>query len=157
MRQTEVAALLVYANGLDQRQGTDDVKVQVWFDFFQTECPDIDPAWAKGVIAHHYGQSSDMLTPAHLTTAWRKVRSARREREAVESHRTEAACPFPGCRCAHIDGCYKGWIDGDGTGPTSPCPICRPSLAEVLDRVGSGAHRTPAESAMIRNRFQEAQ
>lgn len=154
MRQAEVAALLVYANGLDQRQGTDDVKVQVWFDFFQSEAPDIDPAWAKGVIAHHYGQSSDMLTPAHLTTAWRKRKRLRAENEA-SGHAGEAACPFPGCMCAHTDGCFKGWLDGDGSGPTSPCPICRPSLATVLAQVGDPGTRTAADSAMIRNRFSE--
>jgi hypothetical protein len=50
-------------------------------------------------------------------------------------------CPWPAiCQCHHV-GCTAGWLDlrrPDGTEYTSPCPNCRPELAEHL-RNGRGS------------------
>lgn len=81
MREVEVAALLLFVNGLDQRQGTDELKVRAWASMFDNECADMDAAWAKGVVEHHYALTDDMLTPGHLVRAWKKRKALRYELE----------------------------------------------------------------------------
>ena len=41
MTQAEVAVLLALANGHDQRQGIDDVKVQAWYSLLTQEAPEM--------------------------------------------------------------------------------------------------------------------
>jgi len=71
MTETDVAILLALANGHDQRQGTDDVKVQAWHSLLQQEAPDMTRGWATERVNWHYARSTEMLMPAHLVTAWR--------------------------------------------------------------------------------------
>ncbi len=71
MNQSEVAVVLALANGHDQRQGIDDVKVQAWYALLQQEAPEMTIGWAKERINWHYARSTEMLMPAHLVTAWK--------------------------------------------------------------------------------------
>lgn len=83
MTETDVAILLALANGHDQRQGTDDVKVQAWHSLLEQEAPDMTRGWAKEQINRHYATSTDMLMPAHLVTAWRARKRFIAERYAL--------------------------------------------------------------------------
>lgn len=83
MREAEVAVLLALANGHDQRQGTDDVKVQAWHALLQQEAPAMDLDWAVRRVNWHYSRSTDMLMPAHLVSAWRTERRAELDRAAI--------------------------------------------------------------------------
>lgn len=74
MRQAEVAVILVLANGHDQRQGIDDVRVQAWWDLFNQEAPMMDADFARQFVNRHYATSTEMLMPAHLVTAWKSYR-----------------------------------------------------------------------------------
>lgn len=78
MTETDVAILLALANGHDQRQGVDDVKVQAWHALFQQEAPDMTREWGTAQINRHYAESTDMLMPAHLVTAWRRYAASQR-------------------------------------------------------------------------------
>jgi hypothetical protein len=72
MTQAEVAVILALANGHDQRQGIDDVKVQAWYALLTQESPDMTVGWARERINWHYARSTEMLMPAHLVQAWRQ-------------------------------------------------------------------------------------
>lgn len=85
MNETETAILLALANGHDQRQGTDDVKVQAWFALFSQEAPDMDAAWAMEKVNRHYSLMTDMLMPAHLVTAWKARKHRDLDRQAIPS------------------------------------------------------------------------
>lgn len=83
MRETDVAILLALSNGHDQRQGTDDVKVQAWHALFEQEAPDMPREWAAQRINYHYARSTDMLMPAHLVTAWKTAKRMQQDRLAI--------------------------------------------------------------------------
>lgn len=91
MNQTDVAIVLALANGHDQRQGTDDVKVQAWHALLQQEAPDMPREWAVERVNFHYARSTDMLMPAHLVTAWRAHKRLQQDRVALPS----AGVPMP--------------------------------------------------------------
>jgi hypothetical protein len=92
MRQAEVAVILVLANGHDQRQGIDDVRVQAWWDLFNQEAPMMDVDFARQFVNRHYATSTDMLMPAHLITAWKSYRRTVIDQYALP---TEAGVPMP--------------------------------------------------------------
>jgi len=81
MKQAEVALILVLANGHDQRQGIDDVRVQAWWDLFQQEAPRMTVDFAREYVNRHYSLTTDMLMPAHLVTAWKNY-----YRRAMDQH-----------------------------------------------------------------------
>jgi hypothetical protein len=83
LTQTEVALLLALANGHDQRQGIDDVRVQAWWDLFRQEAPDMTSEFAKEAINRHYALMTDMLMPAHLVTAWKYYKSRKKDQAAL--------------------------------------------------------------------------
>lgn len=85
MNQTDVAIVLALANGHDQRQGMDDVKVQAWHSLLQQEAPDMTREWAVERVNYHYARNTDMLMPAHLVTAWRAHRRLQWDRVALPS------------------------------------------------------------------------
>lgn len=87
MKQQDVAVLLALANGHDQRHGLDDVKVQAWHALFQQACPDLDPKFAAEKINDHYAKFTEMLMPAHIVTAWKNYKQAKRERNAIPAGR----------------------------------------------------------------------
>ena len=72
MREADVAVILALANGHDQRQGIDDVKVQAWHALFTQEAPEMTREFAVERINYHYARSTEMLMPAHLVTAWKE-------------------------------------------------------------------------------------
>lgn len=53
-------------------------------------------------------------------------------------------CPFPDCVCTHDQGCVAGWIDSPD-GPTSPCPVCRPGLKDMLTDMPEPGQRTGSD------------
>lgn len=87
MTEGEVAVLLALANGHDQRQGTDDVKVQAWHALLRQEAPRMPLEWALGRVNRHYASSTDMLMPAHLVAAWRAERAREDGRAAIPAGR----------------------------------------------------------------------
>lgn len=85
MTETDVAILLALANGHDQRQGTDDVKVQAWHSLLQQEAPDMPREWAAERINWHYSRFTDVLMPAHLIGAWRAMKRQAQDRYSLPS------------------------------------------------------------------------
>lgn len=85
MKQTDVAILLALANGQDQRQGTDDVKVQAWHALFEQEAPDMPREFAAERINYHYARSTEMLMPAHLVVAWKAAKRIQQDRLALSN------------------------------------------------------------------------
>lgn len=85
MNQTDVAIVLALANGHDQRQGVDDIKVQAWHALLQQEAPEMTREWASERVNYHYARSTDMLMPAHLVTMWKQHRRTEMERVALPS------------------------------------------------------------------------
>lgn len=83
MKQADVAILIALANGHDQRQGTDDVKVQAWHALLEQEAPDMPREWAVERINFHYARSTEMLMPAHLVTAWKSAKRITADRAAL--------------------------------------------------------------------------
>lgn len=83
MTQAEIAVLLVLANGHDQRQGVDDVRVQAWHSLLEQEAPDMPLPWAQERVNRHYATQTSMLMPAHLVTAWKTERARERDRAAI--------------------------------------------------------------------------
>ena len=83
MRESDVAVVLALANGHDQRQGVDDVKVQAWHALFAQEAPDMTRDFAVERVNYHYARSTEMLMPAHLVTAWRTEKARRTDRVAI--------------------------------------------------------------------------
>lgn len=92
MREADVAVVLALANGHDQRQGIDDVKVQAWHALFTQEAPEMTREFAVERINYHYARSTEMLMPAHLVTAWRSKRAREIDRAAIQGRRGE---PMP--------------------------------------------------------------
>jgi hypothetical protein len=90
VKESEVAILLALANGHDQRQGLDDVKVRAWFTLIQQEAPDMQYDFANKKINEHYGRTTDMLMPAHLVTAWKNYR-----RTLMDQHSLPTAVGVP--------------------------------------------------------------
>ena len=80
MKESEVAILLALANGHDQRQGLDDVKVRAWFVLLEQEASDMTLDFGKTKINEHYARSTDMLMPVHLVKAWKDMKRFTRER-----------------------------------------------------------------------------
>jgi hypothetical protein len=83
MTETDVAIILALANGHDQRQGIDDVRVQAWHSLLSQEAPDMTRGWASEQINRHYARSTDMLMPAHLVTEWRRRKQYVSDRYAI--------------------------------------------------------------------------
>lgn len=155
MKEAEVARLLAFANGLDQRQGIDTVKVQAWYAQFQQEAPTMEYLWAERYAATHYAEPErGMLTPGHLIKAWREHLRRQADREFATSN--EAHCGFTNCPCTHSGGCYKGWIDNDEGHTTAPCPRCRPTLHAVLGEVAPLGYRSAHDHQRIRTHHVEA-
>lgn len=151
MREVEVARLLAFANGLDQRQGIDTVKVQAWFAQFQQEAPSMEYLWAERYAARHYSEpEKGMLTPGHLVKAWREHLRLKADREFVTEN--DAHCGHAYCACTHTGPCYKGWIDNDEGRTTAPCRVCRESLAKVLGEIAPLGYRSAHDQSRIRNR-----
>ena len=58
----------------------------------------------------------------------------------------DAHCYREGCSCEHIR-CYRGWVDSDSD--TSPCRMCRPGLALVLDEIAPLGSRQPHDQKVL--------
>lgn len=87
MTQAEIALLLALANGHDQRQGLDDIRVQAWHALIQQEAPDMPLKWAQERVNRHYAAQTTMLMPAHLVTAWRTEKQRHMDRHAIQAPR----------------------------------------------------------------------
>lgn len=83
MTQAEIAVLLALANGHDQRQGVDDVRVQAWSALITQEAPDMPLTWAQERVNRHYASQTTMLMPAHLVAAWKSERARLADRAAI--------------------------------------------------------------------------
>lgn len=92
MTQAEVAVLLALANGHDQRQRVDDVRVRAWSSLIDQEAPDMPLSWAQERVNRHYASQTTMLMPAHLVAAWRHERARESDRAAIPSG---AGTPMP--------------------------------------------------------------
>jgi len=150
MNELEVARLLAFANGLDQRHGIDDVKVQAWYAAFAQEAPTITYSFAQTFASRHYAtDEKGMLTPAHLVKGWREHQRMVSDREYVTEG--DAHCGRRTCECTHTGPCFKGWIDGVHEHATSPCRVCRPTLAAALDSVAPLGYRSQHDQTVIRS------
>ena len=58
----------------------------------------------------------------------------------------DAHCYREGCSCEHSR-CYRGWVDSGSD--TSPCRMCRPGLALVLDEIAPLGSRQPHDQKVL--------
>jgi hypothetical protein len=153
MNDTEVLALLIYANELDGRHAPNEAKVYAWQEVLEENAQGMPLDFAKDVVKKHYAIHETMLSPSAVVRAWKDAKRMRAEaRMALQESNIDAHCDRQGCLCTHEADCYKGWIDGKDTHRTVPCPICRASLSEVLNKIAPLGMRTANDMAMIRNR-----
>lgn len=61
-------------------------------------------------------------------------------------------CRRPGCPCTHGAGCYRGWIDLETDNLTTPCPTCKPELADRLSKVPDPGLRDEGDLAKLAGR-----
>lgn len=155
MTDEDVLGLLIYANELDARHAPNEAKVYAWNEVFTDAAPNMPIAFAKEVIRAHYGKHEHMISPAIIVKAWKDNRRMKANAAlALDADNVDAHCGMKDCHCTHTKPCFKGWIDG-GEPHTTPCPVCRRSLSEVLSRVSVLGARTDYEQSMIRQRFYE--
>lgn len=148
MNEEDVLALLVYCAELDGRHTPNDVKVRAWFDVIVQGAPDMPLSFARETARRHYGVLDVMITPATFIRAWTKSKRVE-ESLSVDSL---AHCQRAGCMCTHTGECYRGWVD-DVQYSTRPCPVCRGSLAQVLDEIAPLGKRTEKDYSRVRNRY----
>lgn len=151
MTDDEILGLLIYANELDGRHSPNEAKVYAWQEVLEQGAPGMTVQFAKDQIKKHYSLVDAMITPAVLVNAWKQARRIAAEaRIAQEQHSPERHCGRTGCLCTHTEPCFKGWFDSEYE--TSPCPVCRSSLAHVLAKVGPPGGRTDSDLSIIRHR-----
>jgi hypothetical protein len=149
--ENDVLGLLIYANELDGRHAPNEAKVYAWKEVFDSGAPGMDAQFAKDEIRRHYSLTDEMVSPAKIIKAWKvKQRAQREARAAFEGDTYERHCQRGGCRCTHAEPCFKGWMDSDTE--TSPCPMCRGDLADVLLTVAPLGRRSEHDYAAIRSR-----
>lgn len=148
MNDVEIATMLAACNTLDGRVSSDVNAVEVWREVIDD---DIDPQFAGEHVRRWYGNNDDPMTPASLNKAWRDDRRVQRAKAKAGPGRPGGGipCPFPDCVCTHDNGCVAGWLDKPD-GPTSPCPVCRPGLRDLLTDIPGPGDRTGNDFATIR-------
>lgn len=152
MNDNEILGLLIYATELDGRHTPNEAKVYAWREVLDEGAPGMTVEFARDVIRKHYANQDVMLSPAMLVRAHREQRrSATDARLALSGSNSEAHCGRTDCACTHTEPCFKGWFD-ELPGVTSPCPVCRPTLANALDWCAPLGQRTDADYSRIRNR-----
>lgn len=154
MNKREIALLLSFASTLDGRVPFDEAAVEAWALVLE---PSMEGKWAHEYSKRHYGTVDTVLIPSVLNKGWQEVVKARNEsRWATSSAEvSDRHCRRSGCQCTHTESCYMGWIDGEDSHKTSPCPICREPLADVLSEIAPLGFRGEHDYARIRNRFRE--
>ena len=148
MDKQTVAAILLFASTLDYRLNNEPDTVEAWAMVLD---PEINEHWASKYARDHYRKSQTALTPSMMNLAWREHQALL----SVSSGDLDAHCGFHNCQCAHIEPCYRGWLDGADSSYTSPCPVCRGPLSQLLDELPPLGYRTPADNSRIRNRNKE--
>jgi hypothetical protein len=156
MNDTEALALLIYCNELDGRHSPNELKVKAWQDVFADSASAMTVAFAKDIARKHYALLDAMITPSTFVKAWRENRQMRAITTMnLDEDQADRHCRFSNCQCTHTGPCFRGWIDSEGSS-TSPCRVCRPSLASILDEIPPLGKRQDQDEARIRNRFREA-
>jgi hypothetical protein len=151
MSDNDVLGLLIYANELDGRHAPNEAKVYAWKEVFDESAPGMDAQFAKEAIRRHYSLTDEMVSPAKIIKSWNTKRRAQQDAKAAFQGDTyERHCGRGACRCTHAEPCFKGWMDSDEA--TSPCPMCRGDLVEVLLRVAPLGSRSEHDYAAIRSR-----
>lgn len=153
MNKSDIAFVLSFASTLDARVPFDEAAVEAWALVLDA---DMEGKWAGEYVKKHYGRGDDLLIPSVLNRGWQEAKRARAQAKwSGDAEASERHCRRTGCQCTHTSPCYKGWIDREDNTATSPCPVCRPSLADVLSQVAPLGLREEHDHAMIRNRFRE--
>ena len=136
-----------------QPQQTGPEAVAAWGEALDV---DMDLGWAVRFVRDWAASNTEQgkkLLPGNLNRAWIDSRAIERNRRdlAEQRERLDSHCGKRGCPCTHGGGCYRGWIDRDyDSHATSPCPVCRGSLASVLTQVPAPGSRTGADMELIR-------
>jgi hypothetical protein len=155
MNETDALALLIYCNELDGRHSPNELKVRAWLDVFNDAAPAMSVSFAKEIARKHYALLDVMITPSTFVKAWRETQRMRSITNLnIDEDQADRHCRFSDCQCTHTGPCFRGWIDNDQH-TTSPCRVCRPSLANVLDEIPPLGKRQDQDEARIRSRFKE--
>lgn len=153
MNKSEIALFLSFASTLDGRVPFDEAAIEAWALVLEK---DMEGKWASEFVKKHYARGDDMLIPSVMNRGWQE--SKRTRAQAVWSGDAEASdrhCRRTGCQCTHSAPCYRGWIDKEDNSSTSPCPVCRRSLADVLVTIAPLGLRDEHDFAAIRNRYRD--
>ena len=148
MTPIEVAGLLAAVSTLDGRVPESQAAVEAWLAVLDG---DMTGEFAMSYAKRWYGDKDEAMTPASLNKAWRDDRRVQRARDSALTARPGGGipCPFPDCACTHDNGCVAGWLDKPD-GPTSPCPVCRPGLRDLLTDIAPPGQRTGNDFATLR-------
>jgi len=79
-------------------------------------------------VRKHYATNDTRITPRIVRSIHNAALAANRPRLVNEAH-----CGLADCVCTHDSGCFKGWTN-DTAHTTTPCPYCRPELAEKVEK-----------------------
>ena len=123
MNDRDVLQLLIFANELDSRVAPNELRVVAWREVLASQAAGLSVEVACEIVAHHYGNSGDMLTPVVVVRGWRQ-----RARVIAETGLPDGSCGRVGCVCDHV-ACDRGWLqDGPGEAAVAPCRVCRPNV-----------------------------
>ena len=153
MIKREIAIMLSFSSTLDGRVPFDEAAVEAWSLVLDA---DMDARWASGYAKKHYAKTDDIIHPSGFNKAWA---DAKRNRAAlaltIDKELLDRHCQRANCSCTHTGTCYRGWIDA-AESSTSPCPVCRSSLSNVLALSPPLGLRTQHDYDLIRNRYRES-
>ena len=149
MDKIAISAMLTFASTLDYRLNNEPDTVEAWALVLDEN---MNQHWAAKFVRTHYKRSQTVLTPSMINQAWQEHQSLLAGNGTGE---LDAHCGMTGCMCSHVAPCYRGWIDNEGVAFTSPCPVCRGSLSQLLDELPPLGFRTQADESRIRNRFKD--
>lgn len=151
MNAPDVLTLLLYCTELDQRHSPNEVKVAAWVDVFSNEAFGMGLEFAQGVARKHYAVLDEMISPAVFVRAWREHRRFTVASQPVLGD-SDRHCGKKTCVCTHGEPCYRGWIDFEGAGYTTPCGVCRADLRDALAKIPPPGQREQFHYEQVRNR-----
>ena len=153
MNSNDVLALLIYANELDGRHSPNEAKVYAWKEVLDEGAEDMTLEFARQVTKKHYASLDVMLSPALLVKSWKEnVRFKMESRATAGVSNAERHCGRATCPCTHSAPCDRGWFNEVHEHAVAPCPVCRASLHEVLQKVAPLGSRESHDLALIRMR-----
>jgi hypothetical protein len=106
------------------------------------------PDWFRAALSDAFGatRQGDVDVQAVFDSAKAMAGVSEDGHGGIDAH-----CGWLDCSCAHLDGCYRGWLTANDTYAV-PCRRCRPALADVLAVIPGPGERSPRDLNYLRDR-----